>query len=118
MKQRPIIVIINKKPYTLYASDKESLSNLSETDRQQLITLLEAIKHLEFPVKSVTEPVAGRVNASTQTVNLHSGDADAIMAQLIMQEELNKKPEITKHSIHKWMAVTAASIILLILFLS
>lgn len=132
MKKSPIIIIINKKPYTLYLDDEKSIRSLPKIDRQQLITLLEAVKRLEEPVQSVREPIATKVNVSTQADNIASvpgnlnvksagmgsGDADALMAQLIIQEELNKKPEITKQTIHKWVAGSAIAIILLILIFS
>ena len=135
MKQSPIIVIINKKTYTLCASDVESIRNIPNADRQQLVTLLETIKRIESPVQPVAEQVAAKVNATLQAAttvssagsmpdyrnmmpeNLNSGDADAVMAQLIMEEGLKKKPGITKHSIYKWVVGVAVIIILLVLIL-
>ena len=132
MKQPPIILIINKKPYTLKAGDTEAISNIPKADRQQLITLLEAIKRLESPEPSVAQQVAAQINTSTQTSaispnvgnmpdmrteRLRSGDVEAVMAQLIMEEKQQQKPGLTKHSIYKWMGGTVAIIFLLILIL-
>ena len=123
--QTTIIVIINKKPYTLCASDVEAIRNIPGADRQQLITLLEAVKRVENPV----QPVTATVNTAPQTTaistgaggyqvspeRLRSGDVDAVMAQLIVEENLKQKPVLTKHSIHKWVGVVAVIIILLVL---
>jgi hypothetical protein len=129
MKQSPIIVIINKKPYTLYTSDIESIRDIPNADRQQLVTLLEAIKQLNNPAQSVTQQVTAKVGLTSQVAEdapdiasmrperLRSGDADAVMAQLIMEEDLNKNPGLTKHSIYKWIGGAAVIIILLVIIL-
>jgi hypothetical protein len=131
MRQPPIIIIINKKPYTVSATDIESIRNMPGADRQQLITLLEAIKQQEIPVQVVSQQTVTGVNAfplSAPTGNtssfqpisaqrLGSGDVDAVMAQLIMEEKLNKKPELTKQSIQKWTVIIAFIILLLVIVL-
>lgn len=133
MRQPPIIVIINKKPYTLQgATDTRAISNMPSEDRQQLITLLETIKQQEVPsayqvtanVNAGTQAATAPSSASTTSLNsgvkldrLHSGDADALMAQLIMEEEFKQKPLPSKKSIHKWTAIIAVIVFLLILIL-
>ncbi|MDH5613226.1 MAG: hypothetical protein OEY66_12315 [Gammaproteobacteria bacterium] len=135
MNQPPVIVIINKKPYTLTATDSETIRAIPTEDRQQLIALLEALKLQESPVPASAMPISAGTNAPSytaatdpgsvnvpdhQTINrerLHSGDADALMAQLIMEENLNKKPGLTKQSIHKWTAVIAVIVFFLVLIL-
>ncbi len=126
MKQSEIIVIINKKPYTLSASNAEAIRSIPSADRQQLITVLEAIKREESSVQLAADSILpSQVAASTSCVSnrevlperLRSGDVDAVMAQLIMEEDIKKKPRLTKQTIHKWMAAVAVSIILLILIL-
>ena len=125
--QPTIIIIINKKPYTLCASDVEAIRKIPSADRQQLITLLEAVKRVEHPV----QPVTATVNTASQTAaistgaggyqvspeRLRSGDVDAVMAQLIVEENLKQKPVLTKRSIHKWVAAVAVIIVLLVLIL-
>ncbi len=137
MKQPPIIVIVNKKPYTFSANDTEVIRSIPSADRQQLITLLEAIKQQENQSQASDQQAAAMASAtSTSTLastaagagnspipqamnreRLHNGDADALMAQLIMEENLNKKPTLTKRSIHKWTAIVALIVFVLVLIL-
>ncbi|MCW8924226.1 MAG: hypothetical protein OQK69_11455 [Gammaproteobacteria bacterium] len=127
MKQSDIIIIINKKPYTLNVSNAEAIRSIPSTDRRQLITLLEVIKAEEVSAHQSALNVNASIDtSSTETGNtpgkglperLRAGDVDAVMAQLIMEEDLKKKPGLTKQTIHKWIAVIAVSIILLILML-
>ena len=133
MKQPEIIVIINGQSYRLCASDIESIHNISDIDRKQLITLLGVVKGVDSAKQGSSQQVAAKVSTSSQSKapafstditsdnqgkspeRLRSGDADAVMAQLIMEDDLNKKPALTKHTIHKAIAITAVVIILLIL---
>lgn len=126
MKQSEIIVIINKKPYTLSATNTEAIRSIPGADRQQLITVLEAIKREEGSVQLAADSIlSSQVTASTSCVSnqevlperLRNGDVDAVMAQLTMEEDLKKKPGLTKQTIHKWMAAVVVCIILLILIL-
>ena len=126
MKQSEIIVIINKKPYTFSASNTEAIRSIPGADRQLLITVLEAVKREESSVQLAADSIlSSQVAVSTSCVSnrevlperLRSGDVDAVMAQLTMEEDLKKKPGLTKQTIHKWMAAVAVSIILLILIL-
>lgn len=135
MKQPPIIVIVNKKPYTFSANDTEVIRSIPSADRQQLITLLEAIKQQENQSQASVQQAAAMASATStlastaagagnspipQAMNrerLHNGDADALMAQLIMEENLNKKPTLTKRSIYKWTAIVALIVFVLVLIL-
>ena len=135
MKQPEIIVSINGQSYRLCASDIESIRNIPDVDRQQLITLLEAVKGVDSATRDSIQQLAAKVSTSSQSIasalstditpdnqgkspeRLRSGDVDAVMAQLIMEEDLKKKPALTKYTIHKWVAITAVVIILLILIL-
>jgi len=129
MNQPPVIVIINKKPYTLNTVDNESLQQIPAEDRRQLVTLLEKLKQLDAPVQSTSRPktlsseslqavMTDPVNQAVNSGRLHSGDADAVMAQLIMEDKLNKKPPLTKHVIHKWLAVVMTVIVLTVFIFS
>jgi len=121
MNQTKITFIINKKPYSLSADNIKAIRDMPSADRQQLMALLEAVKHeeaLSQPVDKIntnSQPAA----AAYQDMLPESGirDADAVMAQLIMEEDLNKKPPITKKTIHKWMAGFIAIVFLLVLIL-
>ena len=129
MNQPPVIVIINKKPYTLNLADNKSLHQIPVEDRRQLVTLLEKIKQLDAPVPAIARQRTAAsetsqvttsypVNKSVNAERLHSGDADAVMAQLIMEDQLNKKPPLTKQAIHKWLAVVMAVIFFTVLIFS
>ena len=132
MRKTPVIVIINKKPYTLDVNSADILATMPDEDRQQLIQIFEVIKNQAHSTQASTGTVAessiqtkpvipNTTNTSSPQSNnldrLHSGDADAVMAQLIMEEELNKKPAPSKQSIHKWMIIVAIVVILLVLVL-
>jgi len=133
MYQSPIIVIVNKKPYTLRPTDIEAIRTMPAADRQQLISLLEVIRQQENQTQASTQQVVDRVSSPSYTATavadagnapvhlnmsperLRSGDVDALMAQLIMEENLNKKPALTKQSIHKWTAIVAVIVFFMVL---
>lgn len=131
MKHPTITIIINDKTYSLCASDVEAIRNISDTDRQQLITLLEAVKQQENQTQASNQNVAASSQTAATTsefsntidyrnINaeqLGNGDVDALMARLIMEEKSKQKPGLTKQSIYKWVAGIAGIIILLILIL-
>lgn len=117
MKPPTIIVIINKKPYTLNANDGESMRSIPSAVRQQLITLLEAIKREERAVTTSVDASNMSAHQEMRAENQESRDADAVMAKLIMEEKLNQKPVLTKESIHKWMGIIALIVFLLVLIL-
>lgn len=128
MNQPKIIVIINKKPYILYASDVDSIRSIPSAELQQLITLLESIKKQESLSQSANQSVdlteatiadADIVfdKSEIKSERMASGDVDSVMAQLIMEENLNRKSGLTKQSINKWMIIIAAIIFLLVLIL-
>ena len=106
---------------------------IPKTDRQQLMTLLEAVKHQEIlslaavqkavdsarlPSRSAlkADEAGSPVNYSnTKPERLGSGDVDALMARLIQEEKRNQKPGLTQWSIYKVVAGLAAVLILIVL---
>lgn len=133
MEQPTITFIINGATYSLSASNAEAIRNIPKTDRQQLMTLLEAVKHQEIlslaavqkavdsarlPSRSAlkADEAGSPVNYSnTKPERLGSGDVDALMARLIQEEKRNQKPGLTQWSIYKVVAGLAAVLILIVL---
>ena len=124
-----ITCIVNGNAYKLSASDVQSIKKIPETDRQALVALWESIKlfdqaskkAVQQAVNSLNKPVNSAVNpmGETPSVNvevkperLGSGDIDAIMAKLVLEEKQNKKTGLTKKSIYK-----VAVVIMVIIFL-
>ena len=116
MKSPAITFIVGGKTYNLSAGDSAAIKAISTDDRQQLITLLEAIKHqdtlskaaVQKAVDYVSTPLhgAGRpiADKAPKPERLGSGDADALMARLIMEEKRDKKPGLTKEGLYKVLA--------------
>lgn len=123
MEQPEITFIINGNTYRVCASRPETLRNLPSADRQQLIRLLEKIKLEDQKAKAAVQQALVKAkmpsgqarktptNAGAGAKNnpkperLGSGDVDALMAKLILEEKQHQKPTITKQSIYKWLAV-------------
>lgn len=99
---------------------------MPNADRQQLITLLEALKHQEGATQTPARPAPAEPThtaynpskpTNPQTVRperLSGADVDTLMAQLIMEERSNQKPGLTKQTIYKWIAGVTVVVILLI----
>lgn len=131
MNHPTITITINDKTYSLCASDVDAIRNIPGTDREQLVTLLEAVKKQENQAQvsnqHVAEPSQTAATGSGfsnsldhQNINaehLGNGDIDALMARLIMEEKSTQKPGLTKQSIYKWVGAIAVTVILLILIL-
>jgi hypothetical protein len=132
MQQPTITFILNDKTYRLCATDSHAMRELPVAERQQLITLLEALKQQDTLARQAVEQAvaraktgqttaAGESNSGTQpqqkTVKperLGSGDVDALMARLVMEEKSSQKPGLTQRGIYKIIAWVAAVIIALI----
>jgi hypothetical protein len=133
MEQPKITFIINDKTYSLIASDARAIRDIPSADRQQLILLLDAIKQqdalaqvavqhaVERAQVSTKPPVTGPENGGTldqkapKPERLGSGDIDAMMTRLIMEEKRDKKPGLTTQDLVKWVAGLTVAIILLVL---
>jgi hypothetical protein len=132
MQQPTITFIVNDKTYRLCATDSHAMRELPVADRQQLITLLEALKQQDILARQAVEQAvtrakagpttaAGKSNTGTQpqqpTVKperLGSGDVDALMARLVMEDKLSQKPGLTQQGMYKVIAWAVAVIIALI----
>ena len=123
MQQSTITVIIDGSTYSLNPSDKASIKSLPIGDRQQLITLLEAIQLCEKQRHVTAREAEGKANAAAALAAttlegkepLGKGDVDQLMAQLVMEEKNNRKPGLTQQGLYKWMGISVAVIILLVL---
>jgi len=137
MEQAIVTFIINGKTYSLRASDGEAIREIPSADRQQLIALLEAVKLQETlshrAVQNAAQKAVDKTRIASQAATngakagdtterqdikperLGSGDIDALMSRLIMEEKRDKKPGLTTQGLVKWVAGLAAIIILLVL---
>lgn len=131
MDQPRITFVINGNTYNLRPTDQQAITAISNADRQQLLALLEAIKTHDTLSHAEVQKAAERAEILLQnrgagaTANathsppsprperLGSGDADALMARLVMEEKLNRKSGVTKNTVYKFAAGTAVVIILL-----
>ena len=135
MKQPTIIFIINGTTYSLCASDTKAIRNIPSVDRHHLVTLLEQVKHQERlsvdvvqqeidkakfysrDAKSVPEAGIQPDHKAIKSERLGSGDIDALMARLVLEEKRSRKPALTKRGIYKVIGLFAVFVVLLILIL-
>jgi len=135
MDEPRITFIIDGNTYSLRSSDTGAIREIPSADRKQLIALLESVKQqdilaqtaVEQAVTRATHPSHSPPNEQVQSrppgdpaikpERLGSGDVDAIMARLIMEEENSRKPGLTKQGIYKLLAGFAVVVFLLILIL-
>ncbi len=122
MQQSNITIIIDGSTYSLNHTDKTSIAKLPIGDRQQLTTLLEAIQLYEQQRRASAREAEGKANTAAalaatkpKAEKLGSGDIDQLMTQLVMEEKNNRKPGLTSKSLYKWMGISVAIIILLVL---
>lgn len=133
MEKTPITLILNGNTYRLSANDTQAINQIPKAERQQLISLLDAIKREEQLSEAAVQQSLNKVKVTTQTASnitkpvnisaaptakperLGSGDVDAIMSRLILEEKQHQKPGLTKGTIYKWMAGIVVVIILLAL---
>ena len=121
MNQSGITFVVNGNAYSLRPDDVAAVSAISAADRQQLITLLETVKQAERTADRRAE--ASRLEEAgadpldrgrIKPERLGAGDADALMARLVMEENSHKKPIPTRQGLYKWIAVVAVVVIFLI----
>ena len=133
MDQPAITFILNEKTYSLRATDSHAIRQIPSGDRQQLISLLEAVKQQDALAHQAVDQAVTRATSGYQASNgsmaaadpsapppanperLGSGDVDALMARLVMEEKLSQKPGLTRQGIYKFLAWSAAVIVLLVI---
>jgi hypothetical protein len=123
MQQATITIIIDGSTYSLNPTDRASIKSLPIGDRQQLITLLEAIQLCEKQRRATAREAEGKANTAAALAatnpeikgSLGTGDVDQLMAQLVLEEKNNRKSRLTQSGLYKWMGISVAVIILLVL---
>ena len=133
MEQQKITVVIGNKTYNFHPGDTQAIREIPSTERQQLIALLEAVKQQEnladIAVRDAIErarnlspmapgTISGRAppeHPATKPERLGSGDVDALMARLVMEEKNNRKPALNSKSIYKLLIGFAVVVFLLVL---
>lgn len=122
-----ITFIVNGNTYHLSASDETSIGNIDNLDRQALITLLDAIKQQQTlsqqAIQSASRSAAANPFASSATSaapdkidRVRPGDAEAIMARLIMEEQSQKNSESAKNKPYKWIIGGGILLLLWVIF--
>jgi hypothetical protein len=121
MNESGITFVVNGNAYSLRPNDGAAAGAIPAADRQQLIALLETVKEAERTADRIAESsrqkVAGAGPGNMDQIKperLGAGDADALMARLVMEENRHKKAIPTRQGFYKWMAVFAFVVILLV----
>jgi hypothetical protein len=133
MKPPKITFIINGTTYSLCASDTEAMRNISSVDRQHLVTLLEKVKSQQSLSATVVQQAMDKAkfysrdttsmsdagiqpdHKAIRSERLGSGDIDALMARLVLEEKRSRKPALTKRGMYKVISLFAVFIMLLVL---
>jgi hypothetical protein len=133
MKQPKITFTINGAVYSLSAGDTDAIRKIPPDDRQHLIALLEQVKYQESLSAAAVQHAVDRARlhsrASTgaptagiplgqqtgKAERLGSGDIDALMARLVLEEKRTRKPAPTKSGVYKVIGVCAVLAVLLAL---
>jgi hypothetical protein len=121
MDQSGITFVVNGNAYSLRAGDTGAAGAIPAADRQQLIALLETVQEAERAANRIAEG-SRQVLAGTDPIDmgqmkperLGAGDADALMARLVMEESRDKKSIPTRQGLYKWFAICAVVVILLV----
>jgi len=121
MQAFAITVVINGNAYKLRPGDAGAAGAIPASERQQLIALLGTLKDAagESPVIGQDSgPVSAALTPQSvgqiKPERLGAGDADALMARLVMEENRNKKSVPTRQSLYKWLAIGAVVLIVLV----
>jgi len=134
MDQTIITVVIAGEAYKLDAGDSHTLAAIPAPRRQQLISLLEALRQEDASSRervarlaAATAPRAGSaaqqktaigaVNSqATPVERMGSGDVDALMARLVMEDNNARKPAPDKSLVYKVLAGVAILLLLAIIW--
>ena len=123
MSTEKITFIVNGNSYHISASEPETLTTIDPTDRKALITLLEAVKHQQDASEQRADqilmqtavPISDNPAAAIKPERLGRGDAEAVMARLILEEKAKQKKAPSQRSFYKWIIGFTALVILAIL---
>ena len=126
--QAPITFIVNGRTYRLEPGMGDAIRAMPAEDRGQLIRLLEAVRDQERLSRATVDAAAASLLSATAAggtagaapsptpERLGSGDVDALMARLVMEERRNRKPPISRGSLYKWSGI-CVGIVLLLMFI-
>jgi thioredoxin-like negative regulator of GroEL len=128
-QQAPITFIVNGRTYRLAPGMGDAIRAMPAEDRGQLLKLLEAVREQERLSRAAVDAAAASVLAATaagsaagavaspKPERLGSGDVDALMARLVMEEQRNRKPPIDRGSLYKWSGIFIGILLLLVFML-
>jgi thioredoxin-like negative regulator of GroEL len=128
-QQAPITFIVNGRTYRLAPGMGDAIRAMPAEDRGQLLKLLEAVREQERLSRAAVDAAAASVLAATaagsaagavaspKPERLGSGDVDALMARLVMEEQRNRKPPIDRGSLYKWSGICIGILLLLVFML-
>lgn len=121
MNQRAITFIINGTTYRLSAGDSSAIRSMLESDRAELVALLEAVRVQDAVSKNAIDAATARMAAPMDRAQhipkaerLGNGDVDALMARLVLEEKGSQKPGLTKRGVYKGVAIFAAIVFIVI----
>ena len=127
MTKAPIAFIIDGRTYSLRPTAGDAIRAMPAGDREQLLELLEAVREQERGSRAAVDAVVQRTRAvatgsglaatSARPERLGSGDVDALMARLVMEEQRNRKPPLTRGSLYKWAGMGIVAVVLFVLIL-
>ena len=117
-----ISITIGDRSYQLDASDTESLARIEGSDREKLISLLEALNS-QGPESKFTSPAhqipsdspQQPINENISAQNVSKGDIDAMVATLMAEERSKRKTGFDQGKFLKVIAGVAIAIVLLII---
>ena len=130
MEQTRITFVINSNTYSLSPADSKAIRAIPEDDRRELTRLLEAVRQEEETAQAKAreadararallngsgQNLDGRVQHTPSPERLGAGDADALMARLVMEEQMTRKPGLTKQGLYKLVFGIFVAICLLVL---
>ena len=123
MSSDKITFVVNGHSYAISASEPETLTAIAATDRKALITVLEAVKQQQKASEQRADqilmqtavPISDNLATAIKPERLGRGDAEAVMARLILEEKAKQKNPSSERIFYKWIIGFAALVIMAIL---
>tara|TARA_B100000809_G_scaffold206042_1_gene207995 strand:- start:923 stop:1300 length:378 start_codon:yes stop_codon:yes gene_type:complete len=123
MSSDKITFVVNGHSYAISASEPETLTAIAATDRKALITVLEAVKQQQKASEQRADqilmqtavPISDNLATAIKPERLGRGDAEAVMARLILEEKAKQKNPPSERIFYKWIIGFAALVIMAIL---
>lgn len=135
MTANKITFVINGNTYSISPDDPNALTSIASSDQAALLTLFESLKQQRASLElranqrlaqssTSSSAIAAASNnssdnkslaQSTKRERLGRGDAEALMAKLIMEEKAKQKQQPSPSSFYKWILGIAGLIIICII---